>query len=113
MRRNVNSDFSIVTMRRVAIFFFEFGSCKKFHAKILIARHFILFSCLEIAFNCNSFIYKWNRLNDVRLMKNIVKRTKCKWACIFIFEQPEHSRTLPPSFKKNVYKFEKLIQNPC
>ena len=46
-------------------------------------------------------------------MKNIVKRTKSKWACIFIFEQPEHSRTLPPSFKKKGNKFEKLIQNPC
>ena len=35
IRRNVNSDFSIVTMRRVAIIFFELGvakiSCKNFN----------------------------------------------------------------------------------
>ena len=29
IRRNVNSDFSIVTMRRVAIIFFELGVVKK------------------------------------------------------------------------------------
>ena len=32
IRRNVNSDFSILTMRRVAIIFFELGvSCKSFN----------------------------------------------------------------------------------
>ena len=30
IRRKVNSDFSIVTMRRVAIIFFELGVVKKF-----------------------------------------------------------------------------------
>ena len=30
IRRNVNSDFSIVTMRRVAIIFFELGVVKNF-----------------------------------------------------------------------------------
>ena len=30
IRRNVNSDFSIVTMRRVAIIFFELGVVKHF-----------------------------------------------------------------------------------
>ena len=64
-------------MRRVAIFFFFLiESCKKFHAKLLIARHFmIIFFCLETVLDCNSFIYKLNRLNDGRLMKNIVKKT--------------------------------------
>ena len=42
IKRNVNSDFSVVTMRRVAIIFFELGVVKKFHAKILITRHFII-----------------------------------------------------------------------
>ena len=32
-RRNVNSDFSIVTMRRVAIIFLELGVVKKFMQK--------------------------------------------------------------------------------
>ena len=27
-----------------------------------------------------------NRLNDARLMINIVKKTTCKWACIIIFK---------------------------
>ena len=42
IRRNVNSDFSIVTMRRFGIIFFNLGVIKKFHAKILIARHFMI-----------------------------------------------------------------------
>ena len=33
IRRNVNSDFSIVTMRRVAIIFFELGVVKNFMQK--------------------------------------------------------------------------------
>ena len=33
IRRNVNSDFSIVTMRKVAILFFELGVVKKFMQK--------------------------------------------------------------------------------
>ena len=35
----------------------------------------IIFFCLETVLDCNSFIYKLNRLNDGRLMKNIVKKT--------------------------------------
>ena len=67
--KNVNSDFSIVTMRRVAIVLW-IGSCKKFHAKILIARHFIKISfCLKVVLDSNSFIYKYNCLSDARLMK--------------------------------------------
>ena len=34
IRRNVNSDFSILTMRRVAIIFFELGVVKNFMQKI-------------------------------------------------------------------------------
>ena len=34
IRRNVNSDFCIVTMRRVAIIFFELGVVKNFMQKI-------------------------------------------------------------------------------
>ena len=34
IRRNVNSDFSIVTMRRVAIMFFELGVVKNFMQNI-------------------------------------------------------------------------------
>ena len=33
IRRNVNSDFSIATMRRVAIIFFELGVVKNFMQK--------------------------------------------------------------------------------
>ena len=33
IRRNVNSDFSVVIMRRVAIIFFELGVVKKFMQK--------------------------------------------------------------------------------
>ena len=33
IRRNVNSDFSILTMRRVAIIFFELGVVKNFMQK--------------------------------------------------------------------------------
>ena len=47
--RNVNSDFSVVTMRRIAIIFFELAFVKKFHAKILIARHFMIISFIK---NC-------------------------------------------------------------
>ena len=54
-RRNVNSDFSIVTMRRVAIIFFELGVVKKIHAKILMARHLMITFCLKIVLDCNSF----------------------------------------------------------
>ena len=39
---HVNSGFSIVTMRRVAITFFELGVVKKFHVKILMARRFMI-----------------------------------------------------------------------
>ena len=38
---NVNSVFSILTMHRVAIIFFELGVLK-FHAKILFSSHFII-----------------------------------------------------------------------
>ena len=49
IRRNVNSDISIVTMRRVAIMFFKLGVVKNLHAKILIGRHFMIIFCLR---NC-------------------------------------------------------------
>ena len=53
------------------------GSCKKFHAKILIARHFmIIIFCLKIVLDGNSLLYKYNRLSDARLMKNI--KNNCK-----------------------------------
>ena len=42
IRRNLNSDFSIVTIRRVAIIFFELVATKKFHAKYLIRGHFTI-----------------------------------------------------------------------
>ena len=58
MRKKANSDFSIVTMRRVAIIFFELGVVKKTHAKMLLARYFMIIFCLKIALDCNSFIYK-------------------------------------------------------
>ena len=38
VRRNVNSDFS----NQSCNYFFWIGSCKKLHAKILMARHFII-----------------------------------------------------------------------
>ena len=42
IRRSVNSDFSIVTIRRVAFYIFWTRSCKRFHANILMARHFMI-----------------------------------------------------------------------
>ena len=39
--RNVKADFSIINLPRVAIIFW-IGSCKTFHAKILIARLFMI-----------------------------------------------------------------------
>ena len=42
VRRNVNSGFPIATMRRVAILYFWIRNCKKIHAKILSARHFMI-----------------------------------------------------------------------
>ena len=42
IRRNVNSDFSVVIMRRVAIIFFELEVVKKFMQKNLMARHFMI-----------------------------------------------------------------------
>ena len=45
--RNVNSDFLIVTMGRVAIISFEL-SCKKFYSKHLVARHFMIISLFKI-----------------------------------------------------------------
>ena len=50
--------------------------------------------CLKIVLDCNSFIYKLDRLSDARLMKIIVKTPTCKWACTTIFKQLLHSRTL-------------------
>ena len=50
MRRNVNSDLSVATfycIRRVAITCFGIGSCKIFHAKVLIAS----FKALMIIFS--------------------------------------------------------------
>ena len=42
IRRNVNSDLSIVIMCRVALTVFELGNCKIIHEKIFIARHFMI-----------------------------------------------------------------------
>ena len=47
IRRNVNLDISIVTMRRVAIIFFEQGAVKYFMQKIFIARHFMIIFLLK------------------------------------------------------------------
>ena len=55
IRKNVNSDFSIVTMRRVVIIFFEL---RVSHANILIARHSMIILCLKTVLDCNSLIYK-------------------------------------------------------
>ena len=41
---------------RVAIIFFSIESCKKTHAKVLIARHFMIIFCLIIVLDWNSFI---------------------------------------------------------
>ena len=49
VRRNVNSDISIVTMCRTAIIFFDLGVVKKIHAKILLVNHFIIIFLFE---NC-------------------------------------------------------------
>ena len=41
-RRNANSGFSIVTMRRVSTLFFEFVVAKIFMGKTLMARHLMV-----------------------------------------------------------------------
>ena len=46
--RSVNSDFSIVTMHRVAIIVFQMGVVKNFRAKILTARHFMIIFYLKL-----------------------------------------------------------------
>ena len=79
-------------------------SCKHFNRKTLHDN----FSVKKIVFDCNSFKYKQNRLSDARLMKNIVKKITCKWACITIFKQLQHSQTLSPSFK---YTYTSLKQS--
>ena len=38
-------------------------------------------------------------LRDARLIKNIVKKPTCKWACIIIYRQLYHSLNLSTSFK--------------
>ena len=45
---------------------FWLGSCKKFHAKILIARHFMIIYSLKIVLDCSSLIY--NCLSDSHLV---------------------------------------------
>ena len=79
-------------------------SCKHFNRKTLHDN----FSVKKIVFDCNSFKYKQNRLSNARLMKNIVKKITCKWACITIFKQLQHSQTLSPSFK---YTYTSLKQS--
>ena len=49
IRRNVNPDLSIVTMRRVAIIFFELGVIKNFMQKFQSQDTSWLFFCLK---NC-------------------------------------------------------------
>ena len=49
IRRNVNSDISIVTMRKVAIIFFELGVIKNFMQKFQSQDTSWLFFCLK---NC-------------------------------------------------------------
>ena len=46
-RRYVNSNFPVVTKRRVAIMFFWIESCKKIHAKLLIVRCSIITSLFK------------------------------------------------------------------
>ena len=55
--RDVNSDFSIVTIHRVAIIYLKLGVIKNF-AKFIISRHFIIITFIKIVFYCNSFIYQ-------------------------------------------------------
>ena len=47
IRRNINSGFFILIMRRVAIIFFWIENCKKIHAEILTVRHFMIISLFE------------------------------------------------------------------
>ena len=56
--------------------------------------------------DCNSFFYQLNHLKGSRLMKNIVKKATCKWACTIIFKQLQHSGTLPTSFKYAYISFK-------
>ena len=64
------------------------GSCKKIHAKILIARHFMTtFLFKKLCLIATVSIINRIVLSDARLMKNIVEKLSCKWACITIFEQ--------------------------
>ena len=56
IRRNVNSDFSIVPMSRVAVIVFELGTIKTFRQKFYLQDTSWLFFCLDIVLDCNIFI---------------------------------------------------------
>ena len=60
----------------------------------------------------NSFKYKYNRLSDARLVKNIVKKLTYNWACITIFKQLWHSKTLSPSVKYAYMSLKQSYKTP-
>ena len=84
LRRNLNSDFFIVTMRRVAIIFLELEVVKNFMQKINLKTLHDFFFCSKNMLHCNNFICKYNLSSDARLMNNTVKKAICIWACIII-----------------------------
>ena len=62
--------------------------------------------------DCNSFIYKENRLSHARLIKNIVKKRTCKWPCTIIFKLLWHLRTLSTSFKYEYISLKQSCKTP-
>ena len=63
-------------MRRVAIIFFGLEIAKKNHANRKTLQDYFFYS--KIMLDCNSFICKWTRLSNTRIMKNVVKKPTCK-----------------------------------
>ena len=98
--------FLLLTMRRVAIIFFELGVNRKtLHDYFLVKKFCLIATVLYI-----------NRISETCFTKNALKKPTCKWACSLNFKQLYHSRTLSPSFKLTYisltqsYKAEAIAQ---
>ena len=87
IRRNVNSDFSIVSMRRVPIIFFELEIVKNFMRTFLSQDTSWLFFSLNNCAWLQQFQMEIESFKWWTFMKNIVKKPTCKWACVTTFKQ--------------------------
>ena len=88
------------------------GAVKNFIQKFETQGRSRFYFCFKIVLNCNSLTYKQIHLSDARLMKNIIKKTTCKLACVIIFQQLYHSRTLSPSSKDAYISLKQSYKTP-